>query len=200
MRKSRASGVSNERYQSILKAAEQLFGEKGYHGVSIEEIAKTAEVSKGLVIYHFGSKEELLVQVLRQGTAVLFTQLDTAIQNHETAKDKIRAAVEMYLTIASAGPALTRMAMIAVFEAAYSESIRKLWLAFMEENLNRFAELIDEGISKGELKPVDSRLVTQLVMAMAFEIMRLAALKQEPFQPHKVADDVTNILFDGISL
>ncbi len=199
MKKSRASRVSNERYQSILKAAEQLFGEKGYQGVSIEEIAKTAEVSKGLVIYHFGSKEELLVQVLRQGTTVLFAQLDTAIQNQETAKDKIRAVVEMYLTIASAGPALTRMAMIAVFEAAYSDSIRNLWLAFMEENLNKFAELIDEGISKGELKPVDSRLVTQLVMAMAFEIMRLAALKQEPFHPHEVADDVTNILFDGIS-
>lgn len=130
---------------------------------------------------------------------MLFTQLDTAIRNHETAKDKIRAAVEMYLSVASAGPALTQMAMIAVFEAAYSESIRNLWLAFMEENLNRFAELIDEGISKGDLKPVDSRLVTQLVMAMAFEIMRLAALKQEPFQPHEVADDVTNILFDGIS-
>ncbi|MBT4267244.1 MAG: helix-turn-helix transcriptional regulator [Chloroflexi bacterium] len=86
----------------MLQAAEQLFGGKGYQGVSIEEIARTAEVSKGLVIYHFGNKEELLVQVLRQGTAVLFTQLDTAIRNHETAKDKIRAAVEMYLSVASA--------------------------------------------------------------------------------------------------
>ena len=199
MKKSHSSRVSNERYQSILKAAERLFGEKGYQGVSIEEIARTAGVSKGLVIYHFGSKEDLLVQVLRQGTAVLFSQLDMAIQDHKTAKDKIRAAVEMYLTIASAGPALTRMAMIAVFEAAYSESIRKLWLAFMEENLNKFAELIEEGISNGELKPVDSRLVTQLVMAMAFEVIRLAALKQEPFHPHEVADEVTNILFDGIS-
>ncbi len=199
MKSRRKYRVSKERYQTILQASEKLFGEKGYQGVSIEEIARTAGVSKGLVIYHFGSKENLLVNVLREGTTTLFTQLDTAIQNQNTAKDKIRAAVEMYLSIASAGPALTRMAMIAVFEAAYSESIRKLWLAFMEENLNRFASLIEEGISSGELKPVDSRLVTQLVMAMAFEIIRLSSLRQEPFHPHEVADEVTNILFDGIS-
>ncbi len=199
MKRSPKYRVSKERYQSILQTSEKLFGEKGYQGVSIEEIARTAGVSKGLVIYHFGSKENLLVNVLREGTTTLFTQLDSAIQDQDTAKDKIRAAVEMYLSIASAGPALTRMAMIAVFEAAYSESIRKLWLAFMEENLNRFAGLIEEGISNGELKPVDSRLVTQLVMAMAFEVIRLASLRQEPFHSHEVADEVTNILFDGIS-
>lgn len=199
MKHSQSSRVTKGRHQSILQTAMKLFGEKGYQGVSIEEIARTAGVSKGLVIYHFTSKENLLVQVLRQGTMALFEQLDTAIQDHETAKDKIRAAVEMYLSIASAGPALTRMAMIAVFEAAYSDSIRNLWLAFMEENLDRFAKLIEEGIANGELKQVDSHLVTQLVMAMAFEVIRLASLRQEPFHPHEVADEVTKILFDGIS-
>ena len=115
MKRSPKYRVSKERYRSILQTSEKLFGEKGYQGVSIEEIARTAGVSKGLVIYHFGSKENLLVNVLREETTTLFTQLDTVIQNHDTAKDKIRAAVEMYLSIASAGPALTRMAMIAVF-------------------------------------------------------------------------------------
>ena len=143
--------------------------------------------------------QNLLVHVLSKGTSTLFAQLDSVTQAHETSRDKIRAAVEIYLSVASAGPALTRMAMMAVFEAAYSESLRKQWLNFMDRNLARFADLIDEGIRNGEFKPVDSHLVTQLVMAMAFEVLRMATLKQEPLDPVKAADQVTKILFEGIN-
>lgn len=199
MRKARTSYNTKERYYAILQAAETLFGEKSYQGVSIEEIARKAGVAKGLINYHFGSKENLLVHVLSKGTSTLFVQLDTVTKTHDTARGKIRAAVEIYLTVASAGPALTRMAMMAVFEAAYSESIRKLWLAFMEQNLNRFKGLIDDGIKHGEFKPVDSWLVTQLVMAMAFEVLRMATLRKEPLDPHEAAEQVTRILFEGIN-
>lgn len=187
------------RYYAILQAAEALFAKKGYQAVSIGEIARTAGVAKGLINYHFGGKEKLLVHVLGKGTTTLFAQLDSVTQAQETSRNKIRAAIEIYLSVASAGPALTRMAMMAVFEAAYSDSIRKLWLDFMDRNLGRFAELVDEGISRGEFKPVDSRLVTQLVMAMAFEVLRTATLKKEPLDPAEAADQVTRILFEGIN-
>jgi len=199
MRKVRASYNTRERYYAILQAAETLFGEKSYQGVSVEEIARKAGVAKGLINYHFGSKENLLVHVLSKGTSTLFAQLDTITEKHDTARGKIKAAIEIYLTVASAGPALTRMAMMAVFEAAYSESIRKLWLAFMEQNLNKFKGLVDEGIDQGEFKPVDSWLVTQLVMAMAFEVLRMATLRKEPLDPREAADQVTRILFEGIN-
>lgn len=198
MASARSSYAAKGRYYSILQAAERLFGEKGYQGVSVEEIARAAGVSKGLVIYHFESKENLLLHVLSSGTATLFSQLDSVTQTHETAKDKVRAAVEIYLTVASTGPALTRMAMMATFESSYSDNIRKLWLAFLEQNLGRFARLVEEGIENGEFKQVESQLVTQLVMAMAFEVLRLATLRQQPLDPRAAADEVTRILFNGI--
>lgn len=198
MKRERASYNTRERYQAILQTAIKLFGERGYQAVSIDEIARTAGVAKGLVNYHFGSKEELLEEVLRQGTSALFAQLDAVARSGDSAKEKIRAAVEMYLAIASTGPALTQMAMTATFDATYSEHFRKLWQAFMEENLSRFAELIEEGIGRGEFKPVDSRLVTQFVMAMAFEVLRLAMIRQEPLDPREAAEQVTRILFEGI--
>jgi len=195
----RASYNTKDRYYAILQAAEKLFGEKGYQAVSIGEIAAAAGVAKGLVNYHFESKEKLLVHVLSKGTTTLFAQLDSATHTQGTSRDKIRAAIEIYLGVASAGPALTRMAMMAVFEAAYSDSMRKLWLAFMDRNLGRFADLVEDGIRRGEFKPVDSRLVTQLVMAMAFEVLRTATLKKEPLDPAAAAEQVTRILFEGIN-
>ncbi len=40
-----------QKYNTILKAAETLFAQKGYHQTSIEEIADLAEVSTGAVYF-----------------------------------------------------------------------------------------------------------------------------------------------------
>ena len=47
-----------ERERLILEAAEELLAEKGYHEMSIDEIAARVGVSKGTVYLHFSSKEE----------------------------------------------------------------------------------------------------------------------------------------------
>jgi AcrR family transcriptional regulator len=46
----------------IVRAAKQLFGQLGYRGASMDQVAKAAGVSKGLLHYHFRSKEGLLVE------------------------------------------------------------------------------------------------------------------------------------------
>jgi AcrR family transcriptional regulator len=48
----------------ILDAAEELFAERGYYGVSIREITRHAGVELALANYHFGSKEGLFRQVI----------------------------------------------------------------------------------------------------------------------------------------
>src|SRR5690606_5039241 len=46
--------------ESILKAAEQLFADHGFHGVTLRQIADAARVPLALVGYYFGRKQELL--------------------------------------------------------------------------------------------------------------------------------------------
>jgi len=55
-----------QRYNTILKAAETLFAQKGYHQTSIEEIADLAEVSTGAVYIYFKSKEDLLITLMQE--------------------------------------------------------------------------------------------------------------------------------------
>jgi AcrR family transcriptional regulator len=49
---------------AILVAAREVFAERGYAGATIREIARRAGVTHGLVMRHFGSKEQLLVAAL----------------------------------------------------------------------------------------------------------------------------------------
>lgn len=55
-----------QRYNTILKAAETLFAQKGYHQTSIEEIADLAEVSTGAVYIYFKNKEDLLITLMQE--------------------------------------------------------------------------------------------------------------------------------------
>lgn len=50
--------------ERILKAALSLFCEKGYHSTSIEDVAKQAQISKGLLYHYFKGKEEVLAALV----------------------------------------------------------------------------------------------------------------------------------------
>ena len=51
--------MSPDRKQAILLAAEKLFAQRGYHAVSIRQIAQEAGVPFALVGYYYGQKHEL---------------------------------------------------------------------------------------------------------------------------------------------
>ena len=51
------------RKEAILKAAIELFMEKGYNGTATSEIAERAGVAHGTVFHHFGKKENLLLEL-----------------------------------------------------------------------------------------------------------------------------------------
>lgn len=56
----------------ILHAAIETFAERGVAGASIAEITQRAGVAQGLVSYHFGGKDQLVVAVIEQWFATLF--------------------------------------------------------------------------------------------------------------------------------
>src|SRR5262245_65195171 len=66
----RVARKRGRRIQEILTAAADLFGERGYDAVSIEDVADRLDVTKGSLYYYFASKDEL-------GTAAIETLGDS---------------------------------------------------------------------------------------------------------------------------
>jgi TetR/AcrR family fatty acid metabolism transcriptional regulator len=60
----RASPIGSRKYQSILAAAEQLFGARGFQKAGVAEIAARAAVSKPLIYRYFSSKKHLFEVVV----------------------------------------------------------------------------------------------------------------------------------------
>ncbi|HLF32175.1 MAG TPA: TetR/AcrR family transcriptional regulator [Xanthomonadales bacterium] len=59
--------------ERILRAAEQIFADKGLAGASVRAITRAAGVNHALIGYYFGSKIALYQEVLERSTALLST-------------------------------------------------------------------------------------------------------------------------------
>jgi AcrR family transcriptional regulator len=55
---------AEERRESILEAANEVFGQRGYEHVRIDDVAAAAGISKALIYEHFASKQELYLELM----------------------------------------------------------------------------------------------------------------------------------------
>ena len=58
-----SSGNSPRARERLLNAAEELFADYGFNGVSVRDIVKAAKVNLGAIPYYFGTKENLFKEV-----------------------------------------------------------------------------------------------------------------------------------------
>ena len=85
----------------ILDAAAALFRDQGYAAVSLRAIAAAAGMQSGSVYYHFGSKEEIVTEVLNLGIERVHDQVSTTIATLPVDADAatlIRTGIRNHLT------------------------------------------------------------------------------------------------------
>lgn len=68
--------IRKQKKNLILDVALELFAESGYHATSISQIAKKANISKGLTYNYFESKKDILDEVIAQGFNEIYDNFD----------------------------------------------------------------------------------------------------------------------------
>ena len=78
------------RRAEIIAMSEKLFSEKGYLHTTTNDIIKGLKISRGLLYYHFKSKEDILWCIAEKHAAPVFKKLQVVIDNTElSACDKV---------------------------------------------------------------------------------------------------------------
>ena len=91
--------------QALLDAATDLFAERGFDGVSIDDLAARAGVNKALVSYHFGGKRGLYVAALSSVFAELAARISAAEAEGASAPDTLRRLLQALDEFAKKRPA-----------------------------------------------------------------------------------------------
>lgn len=149
--------------ERILQSAIELFGDKGYHATSVQEICDQAGVSKGAFFHYFSSKNEILFEIHQFVVDSWISQCEAILYNHQINSSQkifrfIEAVLQSIVDYRQQGKILIKE--ITTLEGEASESI-KAKRDYAEEIV---ASIINEGIQSGEFKSnQDSRIMTKLL-------------------------------------
>lgn len=85
-----------EKRKDLLRSALACFGEKGYEATTVDDIIRHAGVSKGMLYTYFSSKEEILLELLKQRTARFVEELRLELKRTPKYLDKVRVLIARY--------------------------------------------------------------------------------------------------------
>ncbi len=140
---------SSQTRERILAAAFEVAGEVGLHRVAVAAIADRAGVAVGNLHYHFGSRDDLLRELMTSVQAELLGVVENAIADVPGYLAAEEASIRAYLAFVHRNPAYVRLAEEARLHRPelYREGIAT-WLRLIREGL-------EEAGRAGEFRPMD---------------------------------------------
>lgn len=192
-------GRTERKRRSILQEAEELFLDHGFVGVSVDEVAARALVSKQTVYKQFGSKAALFVTVVQRMMGQASDPVQVEMWDPETEADVIDALIgygERLLNIALA-PKLLRLRRLVVSEAVrFPELGRALYEGEPGRAIAGLAAALQRWTDRGLLvldEPMTAAtefnwlvLSDPVIRAMFFGAMNLSATEQQRHLTHSV--------------
>lgn len=147
---SRVQRKRAQRIQEILKNAAELFGERGYEAVSLEDVAARLDVTKGSLYYYFPSKDELskaAIETLGDEWTARLESLAAAQEGPEG--DRLRALIREHITITvTEYPAALGLFLM---PNTWPETQRARIKELRRRHDSVFRAVIEQGIVSGEL-------------------------------------------------
>jgi len=90
----------------ILRAARQVFLEKGYANSRMQEIADTAQINKGLLHYYFTTKDNLFRAVFQDALQEFIPRLRDVLDSKQGIREKVAQVISSYMNLMLENPHL----------------------------------------------------------------------------------------------
>jgi AcrR family transcriptional regulator len=151
------------RREAIVKAAREVFAEKGLLASTIADVARRAEVAKGTIYLHFKSKEEMFTALMDEGLALVAKRFTEAVDSSLRADDNLRRLCDAYCRLYREEPQYFKL----LFFCSHSDVRAKTCADPSEcQGLPPLAALIQQGIDEGTFAPtVDATKVAAIAWA-----------------------------------
>jgi AcrR family transcriptional regulator len=149
-----------QRRQSLVDAAKQLFLERGFEGTTIDDIVEAADVAKVTFYYHFKSKEEVALEIKRQCHEEAFVYIETMRSTNQSAAEMISVLINDIVTWT-----LENWRLLDVFSAQRFRPLVERELECKPEPLTLCVEVIlQKGQEAGAFRTdIDKRRVAHLI-------------------------------------
>jgi AcrR family transcriptional regulator len=182
----------------IVRAGLKVFAAKGFAAATMDDIALELDATKGLLYYHFKTKEEILTAILRQSPMIAALESELQGTSDAPLRQQIREAIINAQTLLENNRDFVRFlhvqAMLSTKEAE----------VVYHEVIDRLAKLVEEGIehlkTAGQIRPEISskhwaRMMMSLVTSYFLDLQVFETLrKPDPEYIEHIIDTIVNAI------
>lgn len=140
--------VNQEKRMEILKAAVDLFSERGFERTTVDEIAARANVGKGTIYLYFANKEQIFIAIIESGIQYIVNSMDEILSQSGDFHQRFQEMFRQHLQ--------------------FAEDHRKFYQLFLKEGLN--LKFIGDKESQARIMKLHQKIHQQLTQLIQIGI------------------------------
>lgn len=170
----------------IIRAALEVFAEKGYRGATIADVVRRSGLSVGAIYTHFTGKEDLFLHSCDHVSGRGMDELATRLASVRSTAERLRSAVALYIeSIDEFDGEPGQVALLAAWAEAEGEpGVREMLVRRRERLVGAAHMLIQDGVTAGELPAwLDVDGITRAILAMLDGLLLQRVEAGEAYRP-----------------
>lgn len=182
---------------AILKSAELIFAQRGFHEATISEIAAGAKVSDATIYEYFPSKEALLFAIPAEYSLEYQMGNRHILKYIKSNKNKLRALILRLLELYEDNPEYANViSMILKTSRNFTETAE---YEVIQESARMMRAVIEEGIASGEFRAgLNPVIVRSMIIGTIDNLVVRKGLLGKPQNLMEMADGIIDVLFNGL--
>ena len=183
--------------KAILKAAQSIFADKGFHAATVSDIARKAKVSEGTIYEYFSSKEELLFSIPAETIQQYLDKNLEILQHIQGAASKLRFLIHRHLGLYADNPDYANVVVLIL--KGNRNFLKTSAYKIVQSSAQTTIQVIEEGIQNGEFRgDIQPYLVRTMIWGTIEHLVTRKSLLGKPQDLLDLADDIVNTIFKGI--
>ena len=159
--------LDSEKAQRIVAAMRASVGQRGAAGATFDHVAQEAGVSRGLLHYYFGSKERLLVEVVRHDCELRMASLEERLAGANSVDAIIEVMVTHLEAFIEQDPAAAALIYELFTASRHNEELREAMAEVYREVRAHVAEVLEDKQRQGVVElSDDADAVASILFAM----------------------------------
>lgn len=181
------------RKEEIIKAASNLFSQKSYHDVTMDQIAEKVGVAKGTIYLYFESKENLYLGILEHTFETIESILEREIAKEDPAPQKLKKILRLIFQFY-----FQNMDVLRILTRDETRLIREHF-EFTEHWRHRriklYRKVLEKGIKEGSFRSANTELMALIIFGLVGSVMFFYPTDKNAGE---IAEEVFSMISEGI--
>ncbi len=181
------------RKDEIIKAASNLFSQKSYHDVTMDQIAGEVGVAKGTIYLYFKSKENLYLGILEHTFETIESILEKEIAKEDPAPQKLKKILRLIFQFY-----FQNMDVLRILTRDETRLIREHF-EFTEHWRHRriklYRKVLEKGIKEGSFRSANTELMALIIFGLVGSVMFFYPTDKTAGE---IAEEVFSMISEGI--